>query len=91
MRTIAFSQLSIPASACRLMLDRNPRPMVQRKSKPRVTGPTHVLHVAFAAAASHRGHTAEVAQGLPTAPAYVKSFVNRQKYDAADQRRVERR
>jgi hypothetical protein len=65
--------------------------MVQRQSKPAVTGPAHAHHAAFAAAASHKGHTAEVAQGLPIAPAYVKSFVNRQKYDAADQRRPERR
>jgi hypothetical protein len=64
MRMTTLAQLSIPASACRIMLDGNPRPMVQRQPKPHVGCPAHAHHAAFAAAAGHRGHTAEVAQSL---------------------------
>jgi hypothetical protein len=64
MRMTAFAQLSIPGSACRIMLDGNPRPMVQRQPKPYVGCPAHAHHATFAAASGHGGHNAEVAQSL---------------------------
>jgi hypothetical protein len=64
MRMTAFAKLSIPASACRIVLDRDPRPVVQRQPKPHIGCPAHAHHAAFAAAAGHGGHAAEVAQSL---------------------------
>jgi hypothetical protein len=65
----AFAQLSIPGSARNIMLNGDPRPMVQRQPKPHVSRPAHAHHTAFAAAAGHRGHAAEIAESLVVASA----------------------
>jgi hypothetical protein len=62
-RITALVKLSIPASACRIVLDRNSRPVLQRQPKSHMGGLVHAHYAVSAAAAAHRGHTAQVAQG----------------------------
>ncbi|KLK90554.1 hypothetical protein AA309_24995 [Microvirga vignae] len=50
-RMAAFAKLSIPASACRIVLDGKPRPMGQLQPKPHVSRQAHAHHTAFAAVA----------------------------------------